>query len=567
MPANDQIRIAIVEDNATARGNLRSHLLSLGNLEISSFSSGNELKSALRKQYFEVVLIDYHLGQHRTGVEWLHILRQGHFIKPSTGVIFVTADRQPQTIGQIVDVHPDVLVLKPYTIATLHRNIQHYLQFRHFVWPVLRALDDKDLQAAQTQLNKLASDVPARLRADYSKLRARVLLQKGNVRAALDIYNAVLQKSDRVLWAQWGKIKCQYLAGDWDDCRGVLDLMSGTSINRDKAFEWLACLSFEQEAYEQAEFYLDHINVSDLSIPATRLKSIAYQKQNRVVEGVELLEKKRAYNRSTKERFDEFTFELAEFYLSIAEQSPMLQRRESLSQARKLIGIASRSQTDQQQMQKQDYLMAHTAALEGDIEKAKNIIAQDHMQVYLRTAPATLIVAAKVHQAAGNTDTARSLMELAEDQLIQSDTISQQQADQSVLLSAEKNAEWVKEKAEALNHEGTQAFTTNAYPSAVDYFYKAYQLDPETASFSINLLHSMLQASKATFRKLTLYVLIEHIKTCELSESSRTRFAQVLRDIQQHPKLGPALKKQRVDHNHRPTGDDTPSDAPNASTN
>ena len=49
-----EFRIAIVEDNATARTALRGHLMSIANLSVSSFASGVELKAALKKQNFEL---------------------------------------------------------------------------------------------------------------------------------------------------------------------------------------------------------------------------------------------------------------------------------------------------------------------------------------------------------------------------------------------------------------------------------------------------------------------------------------------------------------------------------
>ena len=318
-------RLAIIEDNATARSAIRSHLLPVGEFEISSFSNGAELKSALRRQHFEIILMDFHLGQGKNGVEWVHQLRQSQFIRPSTGIVFITADRLPQTVGQIIDAQPDLLIIKPYNIATLSRGLSHYLSYRNYVKQALNALDNNDPAGALQIVAKLNNQkTPAKLKNDVLKLHARILFQNGQLLAAKALYESVLARSERVLWAQWGKIKCEYLAGNWADCKEELSDLMTNSLARDKAFEWLACLCFEQEAWSQAEFYLNHIKTSDLSVPATRLKSLTYQKQDKVLEGIELLQKKRDYNRSTRDRFNEFTFELAEFYLSIAEELSLI---------------------------------------------------------------------------------------------------------------------------------------------------------------------------------------------------------------------------------------------------
>ena len=105
-----KIKIAIVEDNTTARLNLRSHLMSMGEFDIASYTNGKELRNGLRTIEFDFVVIDFHLGQNKNGVEWIQYLTESKLIKPSMGIVFLTSDRLPQTISQILDTNPDVLV-------------------------------------------------------------------------------------------------------------------------------------------------------------------------------------------------------------------------------------------------------------------------------------------------------------------------------------------------------------------------------------------------------------------------------------------------------------------------
>merc|ERR1712054_185099 len=116
---------------------------------------------------------------------------------------------------------------------------------------------------------------------------------------------------------------------------------------------------------------------------------------------------------SAKDRFNDFTFELAEFYLLLAEESPTTNRRESLSQARKLVGIAGRNQGDRQMLQKRDYLLAFSAILEQDEDKAASLLDEDYMDNYLRTEPSLLVIAAKVHYGLGDEEKANALLLLA----------------------------------------------------------------------------------------------------------------------------------------------------------
>jgi len=523
-----EYRIAIVEDNATARTTLRGHLLPIGHLNVSSFTSGNELKTALRKQHFDLLLLDYHLGQGRTGVEWLQNLREAGFVRPSTGVVFLTSDRAPQTIGRIMDLQPDILLIKPYTIASLSRQVKHYLSYRKYVTPVLKEVDNKHLDDALRILRKNIRDgIPPRLASDIRKLYARLLFESGDILHAKAIYDDVLTRSDKVLWAQWGKIKCQYAAGMWPDCKVELDKMVISSLARDRAFEWLASLSFEQKSYGQVEQYLNQIKFSELSLPAARLKSIAYQKQDKVIEAIDLLQKKRAMHRTAKDRFNDFTFELAEFYLLLAEDAPITNRQESLSQARKLVGIAGRSQGDSQTLQKRDYLLAFSAILEDEEQKAINLLESEYMDDYLRTDPSTLVVAAKVHFGIGEEEKANKLLALAKRKNSALQAISEQVTNEELIVDGGDRLGLNQQQAVMLNEAGTALFMENQYLPAMKNFYDALNLSPDTAAFGLNLLQCMIESDSAVYRKFTIRKLLSSIANMPLSDSNKNRLSQL----------------------------------------
>lgn len=533
-----QYRLAIVEDNATARGTLRSHILSLGLFDISSFSSASELKQALRKQNYEVIIFDFHLGEGRSGVEWLNILRNEQFIRPSTGIIFITSDRLPQTIGQIIDCQPDLLLIKPYNMNSLSRGIKHYITYRRYIGDALAAIDRHDKSQALILLQKLLEkEVPLRLRNDVIKLKAQLLFETGNILHARTLYDTVLLESDKVLWAQWGKVKCHYVQGNWFECENELSTMSHSPLARGKAFEWLASLSFEQKAYAQAEHYLDNIQGSELSLSAARLKSMTYQKQDRVVEGIELLQKKREASQHARDRFATFTFELAEFYLSIAEQQPLTNRTESLSQARRLIGIAGRTQSDAQQLQKRDVLMAYAAILDEDVERAETLVAQDRESPYQRTATGTLITAAKVYGGLMQPEKARELLAIAHERNQASLSLTEQITHQQLLTQTEQTMGLAAEQATELNDNGSRLFVQQQYTKAMYYFYQAYTLLPETAAFGLNLLQCMLHVEQPAYRGFTVISLLDSLDSSILSSANRGRLNKLEQTFNENQRL------------------------------
>ncbi|MFC3095535.1 response regulator [Alteromonas sediminis] len=528
-----QLRLAIVEDNATARTNLRSHLLPFGCFDIHSFSNGNELRSALKRQPIDVVIIDYHLGQHKNGVECIEGLKLSGHIKPSTGVFFITADRAPKTIAQIMELHPDMLIVKPYTMGMLTKHIEKYLVFRQLVTDVLNHMDNGIYDLALRHMKDLILDAQPvnanthRFMPELNKLFARLLVYTGFYSSAVTLYDSILQRSDKVLWAQWGKIKCQYLLGEWSACENILQHLVKTNLTRDKAFEWLACLSAERELYEQTSDFLENIKVTDLTMSATKLITLAYRKQNKVIEGIDLLQRQREHNRSTRDRFEEFTYELAEFYIAIAEETPLKQREESLSQARKLIGMAARGESDMQLKLKKDVLLAYSATLEGDNEKAQKLIGDLNMLALQSAQPSAQFCAAKVLFSIGHKENGKALLNRAEAQLEKAEDQTWRSVMTIGLNDSEKTLGLDQQKAVDLNEEGMVLFANKQAEKAMPLFFEAFQRIPTMPAFSLNLLQCLVELNRTSFRHITTGHLLEQLSQLSLNQANQQRLDRI----------------------------------------
>ena len=139
-----KVKVAVVEDNGMARANIRNHLLDMGFSQINCFGNGRELKATMKTQKVDLLLMDFHLGQNKNGVEVVQDLQKQKNITHTTCVMFITCDRVPLIIGQIFDVHPEALVIKPYTIKTLVKHISNCLNLHKYLMPVYEMMDDEN---------------------------------------------------------------------------------------------------------------------------------------------------------------------------------------------------------------------------------------------------------------------------------------------------------------------------------------------------------------------------------------------------------------------------------------
>lgn len=521
-------RIAIVEDNTTARINLRSHLITMENLEISSYSNGKELRNGLRTKNFEVIFIDFHLGQNKNGVEWAQSLLESEILNPSTSLIFITSDRLPQTIGQILDLHPDMILLKPYTIKSVVTALRKCLAVRSELLPALDFLDKKKPKLALNYIqSRLSNNLKKRFRTDFIKLQGRLFIELKDYDSAIALYRDILEHSNSILWAHWGLIKSEYLAGRWQNCEAMIDSLLSAQLTKEKAFEWLACLAISQQDYEKAERQLDNINDNDLTIQATKLKILAFQMQNKDDEAIELLEKKRLSNFTVKERFDEFTIELARYYLLQAEQVDIDDRLDDLLFAKKLIGNASHFMIDRQSEQQRTYMLAHASLLEGDEDKASRLLEANPYKNDIINKIPTMSDAIKVWFGLGYPDKAKEILLTCETRMAeQNNQIDMVLAD-FLIQDTESKLGLTKDKAIRHNDQGMQHYLNGDHRKALECFYKAYILYPDVPAFALNLLQSMCELKQKDYKKVDANALINDLDAITLSDTNLDKLSKI----------------------------------------
>ncbi|MBT0587205.1 response regulator [Alteromonas oceanisediminis] len=529
-------RLAIVEDNASARIHLRSHLLALGNLDIFSFSNGQELKSALRTQSMDIVVFDFHLGQHKNGVEWVQSLQKAGLLKPSTGVIFVTSDQTPQTIGQIIDLQPDFLIIKPYTIRTIKQIMQQYLSIRRLTLGILERIDKGELAEALRELDDLiANPKYVKQQVHLLKLSGKLLLQNQQYDKALALYQSVLKRSDRVIWARWGLVKSLFMRGDWQRCQQQISHLLDIQLTQNKAYEWLACIEFEQHNYAQAERWLDNIKLSELTLQAVRLKSMTYEMLERIDDAIALLEKKRQTALSVREHREELTFELADYHIKNAAAVNLEQRKEDLYKARCLIGNAGRSTGDRQIHQRRDYMLSLANLLEGETERAKRLLENDWMHNFSRSEVNTMLIAAQVWQGVGDAERAQLILQECESKIAGLGDQVEQSILQTLLISNEKQLNNADDLAMQYNQRGNDAFIAGRHHEALACFYKAYRLAASIPAFAINLLQCMVKHGLSSYRGTYTLSLVEDLQEYPLSQSNRQRLNEIKRQIASAP--------------------------------
>jgi DNA-binding NarL/FixJ family response regulator len=526
------VRVAIVEDNGMARTNIRNHLLDMGFSQISCFSNGRELKANMKNKQLDLLLIDFHLGQNKNGVEVVQDLQKQKKIMHTTCVIFITCDRLPLIIGQIANVHPEALIIKPYTISNLINNITNCLNLHEYLMPVYEMMDEENYPQALVLLDYLLEkNTQPRKKSALVKLRARLLSKLGRYSEAVELYRRVLQQSDKVIWAKWGLIHNLFLDKHIEESETLLLDLTQSELTNDKACEWLARISVDNNQYNKAVNYMHQIREGELSIPAARLKAYIYQAQERDTEAITLLEKKRESNRSIRERFDEISIDLARCYITEAELRAASERSSGLQVAKFLIGAVGRKVSDPSLVIRKDYMFAIIAFMEGNVIRANEILSRTGMSELQGAEISTITDAVQAWSNIGDTEKAQQFLKLSQEKLAIIEDANEKTISGILIAKGENAIGERRPQALDFNEIGLQNYASKNFVAAVDDFYQAYLLFPRELAFSLNLLKSLVDAELLSFEKLNTLEFLVELQNRKLDQSNKKRLTEIVARI------------------------------------
>lgn len=527
-----KVKVAVVEDNGMARANIRNHLLDMGFGHISCFSNGRELKANLKNQKLDLLLMDFHLGQNKNGVEVIQDLQKQKKITHTTCVMFITSDRLPLIIGQIVDVHPEALVVKPYTIRNLVKNISSCLNLHKYLMPVYEMMDEENYPQALVLLDHLLEqNTLPKKKSALTKLRARLLTKLGRYAEAAVLYRLILERSDKVIWAKWGLIQNLFLDEHIEESETLLRDLTLSELTSVKACEWLARISVNNNQYNKAENYMHQIREGELSIPAARLKAYIYQAQERGKEAITLLEKKRESNRSIRERYDEISLDLARCYITEAELRSKPESSSDLKVAKYLIGAAGRKLSDPSLTIRKDYMFAMIAFMEGNVVKANEILSRPGMSELQDAEISTITDAVQAWRNAGDNEKAKEFLKLSQEKLKGIEDGNEKAVSGMLVAKGEDAIGERRPQALEFNKIGLQKYTSKQYIAATDDFYQAYLLFPRELAFSLNLLQGLVDAELLFYKKVNTLEFLTELQNRYLNEGNKKRLEEIVSRI------------------------------------
>ena len=104
----------VVDDMAMMRGMMKSQLISLGVARVAEAANAALAVDKLRTGKFDLLLLDYYLGDATDGQQLLELIRNESLVASSAVIVMVTAEQGYGQVAKVAEHTPDAYLIKPF---------------------------------------------------------------------------------------------------------------------------------------------------------------------------------------------------------------------------------------------------------------------------------------------------------------------------------------------------------------------------------------------------------------------------------------------------------------------
>ncbi len=199
----------VVDDMATMRSMMKTQLTSIGVDKVSVSPSAAGAIEMLRGAQYNLLLLDYYLGDATDGQQLLELIRNERLVQSSAVIVMVTAEKNYGLVAQVAEHSPDAYLIKPFTADALLNHLQPVIERKMGLrqtgkkTPGLKPIYD---QFDADRFDAVVALVDAYtqkegVHADTARLKGEALMRKGDFVPALEHYKSL---QDGCSWAALG---------------------------------------------------------------------------------------------------------------------------------------------------------------------------------------------------------------------------------------------------------------------------------------------------------------------------------------------------------------------------
>lgn len=234
---NDK-KILIIDDQKPFQVMLKGMLSQLGARDVTTVASGEAGITSHHRHRFDILLVDYNLGQGKNGRQVLEEMRVRDLLRPNGLFFIVTGESTRPMVLSAVDLQPDDYLMKPFSIGVLRNRLKRSFQKRTALARIYQTLYDKEYDdCIQACLHHIKNN--GRYRNYCRQLLSELYLKNGQYEKAENI-TTVLLSEQRFSWGVLALAKIKYAQNDFTTAIDLCYEVIRSTPNAVEAYDVLA---------------------------------------------------------------------------------------------------------------------------------------------------------------------------------------------------------------------------------------------------------------------------------------------------------------------------------------
>jgi len=230
-------------------------LQSLGATHIDLVADAKEFIKFCNQKTYDIVLIDYNLGEGENGQQLLEELRTKKVLKNTTVVIMVTAEMSQEMVLSAIEHKPNAYLAKPFTFSFLKNRLDKEVMKNDALYKILGALDEDNYSTAITLCDQLLTK--ATKYANWCiQTKANLLYKLGRYDEAVIIYNEQLSER-QIEWALLGLGKSYAIQEKYSDALAIFNTLVTSNPMHLDAYDWLSKMHTALDQTDAAQLALE----------------------------------------------------------------------------------------------------------------------------------------------------------------------------------------------------------------------------------------------------------------------------------------------------------------------
>jgi len=493
----NKTKVLIIDDQPLAQSYMKQSLESIGFRDLICAERAQTALRLCQDSKFDLILCSFNLGRDKDGYHLYEELKNKKLVKRTTGFIFISAETSSALVHSVIELQPDDFLAKPFSQKELSSRIEKLLSRKTTLAQIYDFIDVENYSKALKVIqSKLASTKVSNYTPILLRLKGELLLKLKKFAEAKEFFKSVLG-IQKFTWAKVGLVESLIANSEFKFAQNLLESMLERPETRLVSYDLLSKLELQLKNYDNAQGYL---------VGATQMAPRNIHRQHKLVNVARLnhdYENNYTANRNILKFAKNSIHDSPNIYLNVAragvdyalttDQSELVTRltRQSSDCLNELKSQFPDADTQEQL----DILHARIHYLKDEREKALALINQlDSEDDPIRSIDDALDKAKALHEL-GFHHKAGVLFNK-----INQHCMKYKLGDATLLayISQEKQErDEIKQGPRELNNNAVEQYQKGQFPKAIETFSQAFRVMPKNASIALNLLQSILNASKS----------------------------------------------------------------------